>query len=466
MPLSLYCSQAREKKAFKPLNDNHVTLYACGPTVYSDPHIGNARPCVVFDTLYRVLSAQYTKVTYARNITDVDDKINKAAMTQGVSIESISEKYTKAYHRDARALGCLSPTVEPRATQHIPEMIALTQALIDRGHAYESDKHVMFSVNSYSDYGALSRRQSESRQPGARVSVADYKKHADDFVLWKPSTPEEPGWDSPWGRGRPGWHLECSAMIEKHLGLPFDIHGGGGDLLFPHHENEMAQGCCAFDIPYYAGIWMHNGMIQIKDEKMSKSIGNILTVKKLLQASPGEAIRLKLLQTHYRQPLQWQTSLLDQAKVSLDKYYRALKHLESVDHQVNMGFHNLWSTLPQAIQDAFNDDLNTPKAIMIWQQMIKDAMNVDVQKDEAKTIKQALLATSQVLGVGQLTTDGWFQQNQQQEFDASWIDSMIQERQLARANKDFKRADEIRQLLDKHGIILEDGNKQTGWRKK
>ena len=307
MGLRLYQRASKQKVAFTPQVDGQVSMYVCGPTVYSTPHIGNARPAVVFDCLARVLRGCYQKVTYVRNITDVDDKINAKAASENVSIDEITQRYTRCYHQDLAHLGCIAPDIEPRATEHMDEMIHMIQTLIAKGHAYVAQHHVLFSVPSFSDYGKVSGRDGVARQAGARVAVEAYKRHAEDFVLWKPSTAETPGWESPWGRGRPGWHIECSAMIEKHLGLPIDIHGGGGDLLFPHHENEQAQGCCFTGKQTYAKYWVHNGMVNVNSEKMSKSIGNILLVRDLLAQYPGEVIRRALLQTHYRQPLSWQT---------------------------------------------------------------------------------------------------------------------------------------------------------------
>jgi cysteinyl-tRNA synthetase len=323
--MQLYNSLARRKQNFTPHDPQRVTMYVCGPTVYSYPHIGNARPAVVFDVLYRLLRQRFATVVYARNITDLDDKINAAAATQGVAIEIITQRFTRVYHEDMEALGVLPPDVEPRATAHIPEMIAIIRSLIDSGHAYTADGHVLFHVPSFPDYGRLSRRDRREMLAGARVEVAPYKRDDADFVLWKPSTPGQPAWDSPWGPGRPGWHTECVCMIEKHLGPTIDIHGGGHDLQFPHHENEIAQARCAHHDAPLARFWMHNGFVNVNAEKMSKSIGNVLLVRDLLAEAPGEAIRFALLSAHYRKPLDWNEDTLPRACKALDRMYAALE---------------------------------------------------------------------------------------------------------------------------------------------
>ena len=456
MQIQIYQRAHKQKVPFTPLNKDHVRLYVCGPTVYSTPHIGNARPAVVFDGFVRVLRAFYPKVTYVRNITDVDDKINTKAQQEGVVINVITERYTKCYHDDLAALGCLSPDVEPRATEHMPEMIAMISALIERGHAYESENHVCFSVPSFDDYGAVSGRDHNARKAGARVAVETYKQHEEDFVLWKPSTETEPGWDSPWGRGRPGWHIECSAMIEKHLGLPIDIHGGGGDLLFPHHENENAQGCCFREGKEYVKYWMHNGMVNVDDEKMSKSLGNILLVRDLLQKAPGEVVRLALLQTHYRQPLRWHQDTLHSAKQILDKAYRLLEQVDTRDIK-EWG----WSDVPSEIQAALCDDYNTPLAITHWQALCRA-----LQKKETHTAEEvkALLATHHFLGVGQQPTRSWFRQAEQGKLDVKSIEKLLAERDQARQSRDFEAADRIRDQLESQGILIEDSNGKTKWR--
>ena len=457
MALYLYQRAAKQKKRFVPISDDAVSMYVCGPTVYSTPHIGNARPAVVFDCLARVLRALYPKVTYVRNITDVDDKINAKAADEGVSIVEITERYTACYHHDLHALGCLPPDVEPRATAHMPEMIEMITTLIAKAHAYEAEGHVLFSVPSFADYGLVSGRDQSARQAGARVAVEDYKRHAEDFVLWKPSATHEPGWDSPWGRGRPGWHIECSAMINKHLGLPIDIHGGGGDLLFPHHENEQAQGCCYRGDSSYVNYWVHNGMVKVDDEKMSKSLGNILLVKDLLSDYQGEVIRLALLQTHYRQPLLWQQDENAQtAKQLLDRAYRLLAQIPQRD-TLDYG----WQDVPEAIRAALLDDLNTPLAITHWQAMCK-AMAQKEALDAAD--QRALCAVHAYLGVGQQDPEQWFQSRQDQTLTPEAIAAYLAQREQARTDKDYAKADAIRDQLAEEGVLIEDTGGKTTWR--
>lgn len=456
MQIQIYQRADKRKVPFAPLDKNHVRLYVCGPTVYSTPHIGNARPAVVFDGFVRLLRALYPEVTYVRNITDVDDKINAKAADEGVAIDVITKRYTKCYHEDLAALGCLAPDVEPKATEHMPEMIAMISALIKRGHAYQSQGHVCFSVPSYKDYGVVSGRDQSARKAGARVAVEAYKQHEEDFVLWKPSHDKDPGWDSPWGRGRPGWHIECSAMIEKHLGLPIDIHGGGGDLLFPHHENENAQGCCFREQREYVKYWMHNGMVNIDDEKMSKSLGNILLVRDLLHEAPGEVVRLALLQTHYRQPLRWHDKTLEQAKQSLDKAYRVLDMVSSTEVSDCS-----WSDIPKPIIEALCDDYNTPLALTHWQALYRKIQQQStIQPDDVK----ALRATHQMLGLGQQDPETWFKTTRQSSLTAETINQLIEERNQARAKRDFQTADRIRDQLHEQGVEIEDSGKETIWR--
>jgi cysteinyl-tRNA synthetase len=365
VPLHLYNTLSRRKQPFEPLDRDRVRMYVCGPTVYDLAHIGNARPIVVFDVLYRLLRRHYGEghVTYARNITDVDDKINTAAQARGVSIGEVTEETTRAFHDDVAQLGALEPDVEPRATEHIPEMIRLVERLVAKGHAYQADGHVLFHVPSMADYGRLSRRNRDDQIAGARVEVAPYKKDPADFVLWKPSPPELPGWDSPWGRGRPGWHLECSAMSEKHLGAPFDIHGGGQDLIFPHHENEIAQSVCAHPDRGFANFWVHNGYVQVEGQKMSKSLGNVFTVRELLaEGHPGEAIRLALLSAHYRQPLDFTKARLAEATTQLKQWYKALDKLKDVT-PVQCDEPLPIEVPMRSVTVDLDDDLNTPLAI-------------------------------------------------------------------------------------------------------
>jgi cysteinyl-tRNA synthetase len=454
MAIRLYSTLSRKVEELSPLDPANVRMYVCGPTVYDYAHIGNARPVVVFDVLFRLLRQTYgeSHVTYARNITDVDDKIIAAAKTTGESIGSVTERTTKAYHDDMAALGALSPTVEPRATQHIAEMIALTEKLIAKGNAYTDQGHVLFNVPSMADYGRLSRRNRDELIAGARVEVAPYKKDAADFVLWKPSSEDQPGWDSPWGRGRPGWHLECSAMSEKHLGVTFDIHGGGIDLVFPHHENEIAQSTCAHGPDTFAKIWMHNGHLMVEGEKMSKSLGNFYTVNDLLKEFPGEAIRLLLLKTHYRQPLDFTKAGLAEAKRELDGFYGVLRRAERLAPSPK--------TISSVIS-ALSDDLNTPQAIAALHEMAGDFNRTG---DGAEMLK----ASGAVLGLLQSDPEAWFKWQPEGSggglSDAD-IETAIQNRLAARKAKNFAEADRIRKELAEANVILEDGPGGTTWRR-
>lgn len=457
--LSLYNTTTKSKKDFVPLDQAHVKMYVCGPTVYSTPHIGNARPAVVFDLLSRLLRGLYPKLTYVRNITDVDDKIQQAATQEGTSIDVITQRYTACYHHDMQALGCLPPDIEPRATENIATMIELIAKLIERNHAYVSESQVLFSVASYAEHGVLSGRDKAKNRAGARIAVADYKKDPEDFILWKPSTEQEPGWDSPWGRGRPGWHIECTAMIIKHLGMPIDIHGGGGDLLFPHHENEQAQGCCLGKGKVYSRYWVHNGMIALEKEKMSKSLGNIILVKDLLKNFPGEVVRLVLLQTHYRQPITWKEELLVDAKNCLDKYYR-------IQHEYNAHFTQItstdWQDVPQPIQQALLDDMNTPAAIRLWQDLFKSLPKTqDIAQQQS--IARAIIATNHFFGLGYNDPQQWFHQDKA-TLSPEQIDALIAKRNHARAEKDFATADTIRKQLNDNNITIEDSKGKTTWR--
>ena len=361
MPLKLWNTLTRRKEEFRPIDEKDVRMYVCGPTVYDDAHIGNARPVIVFDVLYRLLRHRYGKdhVRYVRNVTDVDDKINARAAQEGVSIRHLTERTLAQFHADIAALGVLAPDIEPRATEHIGEMIKIIERLVASGHAYVADGHVLFHVPSMPGYGKLSGRTLDEMIAGARVEVAPYKKDATDFVLWKPSPPELPGWESPWGRGRPGWHIECSAMSWKHLGEVFDIHGGGIDLVFPHHENEIAQTCCAFGHTVMANVWMHNGFLQVEGKKMSKSLGNFLTIRELLNDWPGDVLRFNMLRTHYRQPIDWTE---DGCKSVRKELYEWASTLE-----ISLDLSD--SDVPEAIIEALNDDLNTPEAIKVMREL-------------------------------------------------------------------------------------------------
>lgn len=454
--MKLYNTQTKQKTDFVPQDPEHVTMYVCGPTVYSYAHIGNARPAVVFDVVARVLRSQFNKVTYVRNITDIDDKINASAAREGVDISIISERFTKAYHEDLSALGVLPPDVEPKVTEHIEQIHDVIQRLIDKGHAYVGEGNVLFNVASYDGYGALSKRNPDELLAGARIDVASYKKDASDFVLWKPSEDDQPGWDSPWGRGRPGWHIECSAMSATHLGETMDIHGGGHDLVFPHHENERAQSCCAHGAEY-VNYWLHNGFINIDKEKMSKSIGNVLLVRDLLQQAPGEAIRYVLLSAHYRAPLDWSDEILQQAKSSLDRLYGALRKLNDIAVPTNFG-----EKKTDAFTDAMLDDFNTPKALAELFNLAKQA-NTAQSLEEKIRIKASLLQSGEWLGLLQQDPELWFA-GDVSDVDAGQIDQLIIERTQAKVDKDWARADEIRNILIEKNIVLEDSANGTTWR--
>jgi cysteinyl-tRNA synthetase len=458
MTLHLYNTLTRRKELFTPADPHRVTVYVCGPTVYNCPHIGNARAAVVFDLLYRILRERFPKVVYARNITDVDDRINTSAKAAGVPIAVITEKYTAIYHEDMAALGVLAPVVEPKVTDHLPDIVCLIERLIERGHAYVVEGHVLFDINTYPDYGRLSGRDREEMIAGARVEVAPYKRDPADFVLWKPSTPDLPGWDSPWGRGRPGWHIECSAMIERHLGETIDIHGGGQDLIFPHHENEIAQGTCAHNGKLYCRYWLHNGFVTVAEEKMSKSLGNVLLVHDLLKEVPGEAIRLVLLSSHYRQPLGWTDTALHQAKAGLDRLYGTLRRLEDV----------VIGTQDKAVTAEFNealeDDMNTPKALAELFQIAKLA-NTATEIEELRRLKGQLLAGGDQLGLLQADPEDWFSRSAHASIDAAEIERLIAKRDAARSAKNYALADQIRSELARQGVQIEDGPEGTRWRR-
>ena len=453
MTIQLYNTLTRRKQRFEPLDPQRVTLYACGPTVYNYAHIGNARPAVIFDLLRQVLSRHYPKVVYARNITDVDDKINQAAADQGVDIQVISQRYSEAYQRDMAALGVQAPDIEPRATEHIAEIIAMVERLIDRDHAYEVEGHVLFSIDSFPSYGQLSGRDRRELLAGARVDVAPFKRNPGDFVLWKPSTPDQPGWDSPWGRGRPGWHIECSAMSAAHLGPVIDIHAGGQDLVFPHHENEIAQSCCAHQTETFARYWVHNGFVTVDGRKMAKSVGNTLVVHELLKQWPGEVLRLVLLSAHYRQPLDWSEAALNQAQATLDRLYGLLR-----DHLAPAA-----KDAPQTVADpdptvaaALDDDLNTPTAMA--------ALNVLARRVSDGDSAAELKASAALLGLLQDDPAAWFKQRQTDvAISPEQIEALIAERNQARHNKDFAEADRLRDLLAEHGILIKDGPEGTQW---
>lgn len=440
--LVIYNTLSREKEPFVPLDPGHVRLYVCGPTVYDYVHIGNARPVVAFDVLYRLLKRRYPRVTYVRNITDIDDRIIVRAAENKEPIEALTARTGSAYQSDMRRLGALSPDHEPRATQYVAEMIALIARLIERGHAYAAEGHVLFSVPSMPDYGRLSRHTHEQLVAGARVEVAPYKKDPADFVLWKPSTDAQPGWASPWGRGRPGWHIECSAMSGSLLGETFDIHAGGIDLIFPHHENEIAQSRSAFGHAIMATYWMHNGFVNVSGEKMSKSLGNFFTVHELLDQYPGEAIRLLLMTSHYRQPLDFTHEGLQQAKATLDRWYGALRGKQVTPSRA----------VPASVEEALSDDLNTPLAISAMHQLEEPA---------------ELLAGAQALGLMQQDAEAWFRWTPTGAGGPTEaeIEAAIAARAAARKAKDFKESDRIRDDLRAKGVVLEDGPKGTTWKR-
>jgi cysteinyl-tRNA synthetase len=437
MMIRLYDTMTREKRAFEPLNSDRITMYVCGPTVYGRAHIGNARPAVVFDTLARLIRHQYGEdsLVYARNVTDVDDKIIAAAEEEGVDPAVITERYERHYNEDMRSLGVRDPDIAPHATQEIAQMIAMIERLVGLGHAYEAEGHVLFSVASDPDYGSLSKRDREAMIAGARVEVAPYKRDPADFVLWKPSEEGVIGWDSPWGRGRPGWHLECSAMIERHLGETIDIHGGGLDLIFPHHENEIAQSRSVHAGAPLARFWVHNGFVDMGAEKMSKSLGNIITVGDLLEAGhKGETLRLALLSAHYRQPLPWTEALIAQARTNLDKLYRTAGDAEA-------------GAPDDGVIEALSDDLNTPLALTRL-----------VALDDPAAVK----GSAALLGLLEHSQDEWFRGG---DVDEDAVEARIAERAEAKKNRDFATADRIRDELKAEGIVLEDGPGGTTWRR-
>lgn len=456
MTIHLYNTLSREKAVFAPLDPKNVRMYVCGPTVYDLAHIGNARPVVVFDTLFRLLRHTYgaSAVTYARNITDIEDKIMDAAKESGETIAQVTTRTTKAYHDDMGALNALAPTKEPRATDYVPQMIALMETLVAKGFAYAAEGHVLFHVPAMAEYGRLSGRSLDDMIAGARVDVAPYKKHPADFVLWKPSSAEQPGWDSPWGRGRPGWHIECSAMAGSLLGQVFDIHGGGIDLIFPHHENEIAQSRCAHGTPLMAQVWMHNGFVQVNGQKMSKSLGNFFTVRELLQEGHrGEAIRLALLSAHYRQPTDITRDGLREAKAQLDRFYGALQKHAAIDAA---------SDAPTHLLAALADDLNTPLALAEMHELLS-RLNKATDAGEVRAAKAALLAAGNLMGLLQSDPAAWFQSAE--GVDAAAIEAQIEARKEARKAKNFAEADRIRDALAAKGILLEDGPQGTSWKK-
>jgi len=463
MALCLYNSLTRRVEPFVPADPERVTMYLCGPTVYSYVHIGNARGPVVFDVLARLLRRQYPGLVYARNITDVDDKINAAAQEAGVPIAAVAEKYAAIYRQDMAKLGIAPPDVEPLATQHIAAIIAMCESLIASGHAYAADGHVLFDVAKFADYGKLSGRSTDELIAGARIEVAPYKKNPADFVLWKPSTPGLPGWDSPWGRGRPGWHIECSAMAAAHLGDVIDIHAGGVDLVFPHHENEIAQSRCAHGTKTFARFWLHNGMLTFDGAKMSKSVGNVKQLHALLDKYPPEALRYALLSAHYRQPLDWSEALIEQSIATLDRLYGTLRELSAFDAT---------SSASPTIEATLEDDLNTPAALAELNQLAAKARNLrntlahgsgKKTLSELIQVKANLLEGGAMLGLLQQDPEAWFKRGAEQ-VDAARVENLIEARRAARDSRDFARADAIRDELAAMGIAIEDGPRGTRWK--
>ena len=455
--LFLYDTMSREKRRFVPTDAARVTMYVCGPTVYNFAHIGNFRPVVVFDLLFRVLRRLFGEeaVLYSANVTDVDDKINAKAAAEGVPIEVITGRYLGAYNADAAALGALRPTFQPRVTETMDAIVAMIGKLVDGAGAYPADGHVLFDTQAFPAYGKLSGRPMDEMIAGARVDVAPYKRHPADFVLWKPSKPGEPEWPSPWGPGRPGWHIECSAMIEQVLGLPIDIHGGGIDLVFPHHENELAQGCCADHVDTYARWWMHNGFLNMGEEKMSKSVGNVSLAHDLLTTYPGEAIRWALLVGHYRAPLEWTTDLIDQAKKSLDRLYGALRRATDIPADR--------SEPSPAFLEALHDDLNTPRA---FAELFGLASALETAAPEARGIaKGQLLASAQLMGFLAADPEDWFQGGADEDLKGK-VEALIAARIQARTAKDWPEADRIRAELDALGVVVMDNPQGATWRMK
>ena len=477
MALYLHNSLTRRSEPFIPLDPRRVTMYLCGPTVYSYVHIGNARPAVVFDLLARLLRREYGRghLIYARNITDVDDKINAAAQAAGVPIATITTRYAEAWRADIARLGVEKPNIEPCATAHIAPIIAMCQRLVDSGHAYATVGHVLFDVASFADYGKLSGRSVDDLIAGARVEVAPYKRNPADFVLWKPSTPELPGWDSPWGRGRPGWHIECSAMAEAHLGETLDIHAGGIDLQFPHHENEIAQSTCAHPDPEHPGkgkplarYWLHNGMLTLDGRKMSKSLGNVLVLHELLEKHPPEVLRFVLLKAHYRQPLDWSDAAVQQARATLDGWYGLLRDLGDAEGELFDDKHLAWGNDGplHPLLTALCDDLNTPEAFVAMANLAFHARRaITGPPAMRKDAKSLLLNGGRLLGFLHEDPETWFKQAAPgNTLDAAHIEALIAQRNAARATRDFARADAVRCELAALGVAIEDGPQGTRWK--
>tara|TARA_B100001093_G_scaffold318728_1_gene304086 strand:+ start:748 stop:2097 length:1350 start_codon:yes stop_codon:yes gene_type:complete len=443
--LKLTNSLTRKKELFKPINPKAITMYACGPTVYDNPHVGNARTLVVFDTLFRVLKKIYQNVNYVRNITDVDDKIIEASKKKDKPIKKITEEVTKVFHENCKSLNCLQPTREPKATEHIKEMIEMTTSLISKKFAYVSEGHVYFAVTSFKEYGKLSNKNLEELKVGSRIEVSKLKKNPMDFVLWKPSLDEDPGWDSPWGRGRPGWHLECSVMSEKYLGKNFDIHGGGLDLIFPHHENEIAQSCCNNSTQNFSNYWVHNGFVTIDKEKMSKSLGNIVTISDAVKKYSGQVVRLALMSAHYSQPLDWNEKLLLEQKSTIEKWYKLYEDSDEV--------------LETEVIESLLEDLNTPGFIA----KIHELYNVAKKGDEKS--KKNFNSACRLIGLFNQSKDEWDKfKKSNSKISEEFILNKINERLNAKNNGNYKLADQIRDELLKKDVVIEDQKDKTLWK--
>ncbi len=444
--LKLTNSLTRKKELFKPNNIKKISLYACGPTVYESPHVGNARTLVVFDVLFRVLKVLYnSNVTYVRNITDVDDKIIEASQNNKEDINEITNRVIKIFHENCESLNCLKPTIEPKATEHVKEMIEMTSSLIKKGFAYENKSHVFFAVSKFRDYGKLSNKNLDELKAGSRIEISDLKKNPMDFVLWKPSNEKDPGWDSPWGRGRPGWHLECSAMSEKYLGKNLDIHGGGLDLIFPHHENEIAQSCCNNNTKNFANYWVHNGFVTINNEKMSKSLGNIISITDATKKYSGQVVRLALLSAHYSQPLDWNNKLLENQRATIEKWYQLYEENNE--------------EIPLKEIDMLLDDLNTPGFIAKIHELYANA-----NKGDEKS-KKFFNSACKLIGLFDLTKNEWEEfKKVDKEISEEFIEKKIKERLAAKQKGDYKLADKIRFELASKGVIIEDKKEHTTWK--
>ena len=448
--LNFFNTLSNKKEKFVPIDINKVGMYVCGPTVYDFPHIGNARPLVVFDVLFRILKKIYgkNKVTYVRNITDIDDKIIESSKKNKKSIKELTETITESFHDDCRYLNCLDPIYEPKATEHIKEMIDMVINLLENKHAYENEKHVYFSVSSFKKYGKLSNKNSEQLVAGTRVEVSKYKKNPLDFVLWKPSAENDPGWDSPWGRGRPGWHLECSVMSEKFLGKKFDIHGGGLDLVFPHHENEIAQSCCANKTENFANYWLHNGFVTFNKDKMSKSLGNIVTINKLKENINGQVVRFALLSSHYKQPLDWNEKLIKESQNTLDKWYGQFEKIE-------------FNEVDSDIAEPLLEDLNTPEYISKLHSLY------DESSKGSKSSKVKFLTACKLIGLLEEDKKLWENfKKSKVKVDENFINQKIKDRNNARKERNYKLADIIRKELEDNGVIIEDRQDKTRWKYK